>query len=194
VLRLRSYELVFQYPASGLRYMGHLHYFYVLSRAPGPPAQFESWLQSNWRQQLRTEKLADLLSPVLISRQFYEEVLPVFLTQNTFHLDSTYHLERFLESLPFKHLQQVRTIMLDCGTSNRVRWQLQTVPTFQLLVRMQKERKLNLRNFLLHFPTSSISLKMGTRKTGLRHPPLLTTRWTESLESRSWAACGVYIK
>ncbi|KAK5746426.1 hypothetical protein LTR17_000806 [Elasticomyces elasticus] len=87
-LRDVIYTLVFQYPRSGLYietgdlYRGPK----VLSRDLDRNAPYEPWLYRyrEKKERLYAQHFSSMLSPLLISRQFYVEAMPVFFNVNKF--------------------------------------------------------------------------------------------------------------
>jgi hypothetical protein len=158
-LRVRIYEFVFQYPASGLRYDSHPYFvpgdvgklFTVTGDLKSPP-NFDDW-ESSFKgstASLVTDRVSSILAPFLVNKQFYQEAIPVLYNINTSFFEDPWYVSEFLQAMPAKHLQHVRTVGLDSGYSDE---SFRTGEEHILdTVEMQNERKLNLRNLMVRLP------------------------------------------
>ncbi|KAK5171372.1 uncharacterized protein LTR77_004516 [Saxophila tyrrhenica] len=117
-LRGAIYGIVFSYPKSGLatQLCRKREPFYVSSRT----REYEhavSWedcdiLQGarNSETAIRTRPMEDILEPLLVSKQFYAEAMPVFYRTNNFHATSTsvlYHMLIRMAPNRLQHLTQI---------------------------------------------------------------------------------------
>ncbi|KAK4549699.1 hypothetical protein LTR36_005000 [Oleoguttula mirabilis] len=135
-LRNSIYEMVFQYPASGvlLRPLRHSYRDWsgsrgsttvaLLNRSLDQPFAFDTWREaarSTYEESpygdslLRAGLLSHVLSPLLVSRQFYNEALPIFYGINHFHFPSVGDLKQSLEGLAPNRLQHFARVSLGFG-------------------------------------------------------------------------------
>ncbi|KAK4951553.1 hypothetical protein LTR10_010529 [Elasticomyces elasticus] len=100
-LRDVIYTMVFQYPRSGIGL--HWQGPYVLTRDLDDHSTFDHMRAAVGRT-LPIKKMCDILSPLLISRQFYNEAMPILFDINTFQFESQAHLSRrkHVRSVGFK--------------------------------------------------------------------------------------------
>ena len=119
-LRAEIYEYVFQYPMSGIcpircTCMGWIprngRRLSLLSRSFNVAFSPEAWKKaewdsptkpsqpSHWPSRHHTGVIAEILSPLLVSSQFYSEAMPIFYEINRFHFTSVSELVGGLRSL-----------------------------------------------------------------------------------------------
>ena len=121
-LRTAVYECLFQYPSSGVMVIGshsaqdisspqQIRRLTVLSRSTNDEFSKDRWLcatdefRSHFPSSLheghlfRTRPIKDILLPLLVSRQFYEEAMPVFYDINRFYFRGHMPRKRALEAL-----------------------------------------------------------------------------------------------
>jgi hypothetical protein len=85
-LRNRIYQMVFRYPPSGFAGRTRNGTFKCVSRSPVDSFHFSRVGRHNVSQPvLETLPLRDILGPLLVSRQFYQEAMPFFYNIHHFH-------------------------------------------------------------------------------------------------------------
>ncbi|KAK5127483.1 hypothetical protein LTR85_006822 [Meristemomyces frigidus] len=138
-LRNTIYEMVFQYPASGifLRRLYHAGHYKgkgpmtvaLLKLSPDPSFDFPKWKQAAERNHLDQSPYADgllraaplekVLSSLLVSRQFHREALPVFYHINHFHFPTIRDLNESLEGIALSRLQYFAHVSFGYGVGER---------------------------------------------------------------------------
>ncbi|KAK5127485.1 hypothetical protein LTR85_006824 [Meristemomyces frigidus] len=144
-LRNTIYELVFQYPKSGLHCelrIGYNHAPVVLPARCRDDATSDDWAKALSRSAtLRTLPFTQILAPVLVSRQFRKEALPYFYNINTFRVDNLSSLGRLLAKIPTEHQKHIHSISLGYNIYESV-----DVPSvFRQLLALEGLRKLTVR-------------------------------------------------
>lgn len=106
-LREVIYEMVFAYPKSGLEPTSRIDSrFRVSSRSFEEGLDFKTWegtlakrTQQNHILYLFTKSISNILAPLTINRQFYEEAMPIFYRINHFRFTDVHGLDSFLSGL-----------------------------------------------------------------------------------------------
>jgi hypothetical protein len=146
-LRVRIYEYVFWYPPSGLRYDGSR--WHAVSRDFAHPINMREWDHPNETGLLEIPGLRYILAPLLASKQFYQEALPIFYNTNTFHFGRDDEgLWRLLKRIPQKHLQHFKNVMVDYAENWR-EIRAKGVMYLHRLLSMQRTWNLRLKTFTI---------------------------------------------
>jgi hypothetical protein len=84
-LRTAIYEFVFQYPASGLLFQNNKPGFRTATRELNEAIDFDGW-GGIWGQShlMHTISSPEILAPLLVSKRFRQEALPLFFSLNKF--------------------------------------------------------------------------------------------------------------
>lgn len=102
-LRNTIYELTFQYPKSGLFLSKERKYAYVQTRSIAEDTKvghdFQRLTYDGLKEYFRTAPIKDILSPLLVSRQFYQEASPVFYSINHFYFLDSEVMNHVLKSI-----------------------------------------------------------------------------------------------
>ncbi|KAI6886704.1 hypothetical protein KC363_g3885 [Hortaea werneckii] len=111
-LRNMIFNFVFQYPQSGLLFSD---YFSMNGRGPAiidAPADHD---MPTWRESCtlpRTAKITDILAPLLVNKQFYEETKSCFLAINHFNFEDNEIMGRRLAKIPKSQRQHIQHVTL----------------------------------------------------------------------------------
>lgn len=169
-LRHYIYELVFAYPKSGLEVIedeepyGIRRVFRVFANAFDKDFSFAEWANPNifhmtdWEvddvqppphipYMFKTEHVSDILTPLLVSRQFFKEATPVFYSLNHFYCHTVTCLEEFLLCVPAprrKHIGKIATRyqydeweILSAANAFKLLGQVEHLKTFHLHIEHQ---------------------------------------------------------
>ncbi|KAK4896586.1 hypothetical protein LTR27_005504 [Elasticomyces elasticus] len=147
-LRDVIYTMVFQYPRSGL-------YIEKLELPRGPEVlsrdldHAEPYLLKLHRLQRHREKeslytrdISSILAPLLISRQFYVEAMPVFFNVNKFCFEAQNHMSERMMSLPERCRKHIRSVAFEYNAPSR--HAPDDTPLFSTLTQLQDLRSLEL--------------------------------------------------
>ncbi|KAK4896587.1 hypothetical protein LTR27_005505 [Elasticomyces elasticus] len=109
-LRTVIYEMVFEYPKSGLYFASAYHDRpKVRSQNPNDNGDFEGLQPINVRWLPQTKPIKSILRPLLISRDFYAEARPVFFDTNKFCFADLATMSRLIMRMPVSHVQSLRS-------------------------------------------------------------------------------------
>ncbi|KAK5705497.1 hypothetical protein LTR97_002616 [Elasticomyces elasticus] len=122
-LRNTIYEMVFQYPASGLRLRWWSDQPEVLSRDLDDRSSWNEPTQttfstdpSSWNEPTQTtfstKSLSSILCPLLTSHQFYHEAMPVLFEINTFHCAGGSDLKSVVATMPNEYCKHIRSFSI----------------------------------------------------------------------------------
>ncbi|KAK4549698.1 hypothetical protein LTR36_004999 [Oleoguttula mirabilis] len=125
-LRATIYEMVFQYPQSGIILQDRKAYhkpqdFALLSRSFDDEFDFRAWHSGSWdpsHERFRTYPLRDILAPLLTSRQFYSEAMPTLYAVNRFHFPNLRELQIALDALHLTapgRMQHIAHVSFTCA-------------------------------------------------------------------------------
>ena len=138
-LRDSIYELVFQYPESEIyvlrsggwserRSRRRPRQLALLDRSNDEPFDFQAWTQRAKRSQrhdrshednlLRSRLVKSILAPLLSSRQFYSEAMPVFYRKNRFHFVNPEAMTLALTSLARERRKHITHISFEYCVSD----------------------------------------------------------------------------
>lgn len=164
-IRNSIYEYTFQYPSSGImvvqvdqqRYCRGLHgdrQLAILSRSASHAFGFEKWDKAiaaarayprpnHDPQTLRSMPLRTVLAPLLTSRQFYEEAMPLFYSLNRFYFDHPIDIFNTLHFLHPNRRKYITHVAFNLPQRNRSRDV--TVAAFKVLLGLERLCKLDIR-------------------------------------------------
>ncbi|KAK4896584.1 hypothetical protein LTR27_005502 [Elasticomyces elasticus] len=112
-LRNTIYELVFQYPRSGLYFVSSCTTQpRTLSRDLDSLGEFPLAASNRhpWKDLYLAKPVHVILEPLLTSRQFYNEAMPVFFQTNTLYFPDYHSLSATLREVPVAHKDHVRSV------------------------------------------------------------------------------------
>ena len=89
-----------------------------------------------------TRNLPQILAPLLVSLQFYNEAISVFYNINHFHRLHLSHPERFLLSIPEERRKHIRHISVEYRMTSDTKY---ARPAFELLASVTRLRKFDIR-------------------------------------------------
>ncbi|KAK5702153.1 hypothetical protein LTR17_022580 [Elasticomyces elasticus] len=115
-LREVIYKMAFQYPISGLRVPGINYAPEVLSRDLDDTKDWSAMPEYTLRETLPTQPISKILSPLLVSRQFYNETMPVFFNINTFFYPSQDGMNYGIIKMPTEYRKHLRSISFEIGS------------------------------------------------------------------------------
>ncbi|KAI7011502.1 hypothetical protein KC318_g5150, partial [Hortaea werneckii] len=110
-LRNTIFDLVFQYPRSGLLFeaKGQKTAFV------GPPAHRDALPYIKLQTLSKTARITDVLAPLLVNRQFYEEAKSCFFAINHFLFADGYTMSLTLNKIPESQRRHIHHLTLDYG-------------------------------------------------------------------------------
>ncbi|KAK3633654.1 hypothetical protein LTR56_015720 [Elasticomyces elasticus] len=149
-LRDVIYTIVFQYPRSGL-------YIEKLELPRGPEVlsrdldhtepyvcELHRLHRHREKEPLYTRHISSMLSPLLISRQFYIEAMPVFFDVNRFCFETLRHMSERVMSLPERCRRHIRSVAFECESHSLGGRDLDDTPYFRALAQLPNLRSLGL--------------------------------------------------
>ncbi|KAI7487071.1 hypothetical protein KC351_g2881 [Hortaea werneckii] len=107
-LRNMILDLVFKYPQSGLRFD-----FPGLNSANINPSGRDTWTWRVLTNLSKTAKIKDVLAPLRVNKQFYEEAKGSFFAVNQFHFSSNLAMARLLAKIPESQRRHIHCLTLD---------------------------------------------------------------------------------
>ncbi|KAK4951551.1 hypothetical protein LTR10_010527 [Elasticomyces elasticus] len=144
-LRNTIYELVFQYPRSGLYFASSCTTQpRTLSRDLDDVGEFPPPASSRkpWEDLYLAKPVHVILEPLLTSRQFYNEAMPVFFQINTFHFPNYHTMSATLYEIPVAHKKHIRSVSFKLATFI---WQAKVDENFVALLMLPDLRKMCIR-------------------------------------------------
>ncbi|KAK5697200.1 hypothetical protein LTR97_007335 [Elasticomyces elasticus] len=149
-LRDVIYTMVFQYPRSGL-------YIEKLELPRGPEVlsrdldhtepyvcELHRLHRHREKEPLYTRHISSMLSPLLVSRQFYIEAMPVFFDVNRFCFETLRHMSERVMSLPERCRRHIRSVAFECESHSLGGRDLDDTPYFRALAQLPNLRSLGL--------------------------------------------------
>ncbi|KAK5711751.1 hypothetical protein LTR15_012346 [Elasticomyces elasticus] len=109
-LRIVIYEMVFQYPKTGLYLPGKDGIPRVLSKRLDATGDWPIKAIVISGDTLYTRRLSSILSPLLCSRRFRREAMPIFFEINTLHLQVQHTIVDRLATMPEVYRKEIRSI------------------------------------------------------------------------------------
>jgi len=108
-LRNTIYELVFQYPKSGLHITGrNSSVARVLTRSTDEDVSFN--VAGRQHRILATAPIEHILAPLLVSRQLHQETLPFFYNSNKFYFGNHQWMHEVLSKIPDAHRDHIKHV------------------------------------------------------------------------------------
>ncbi|KAK3633651.1 hypothetical protein LTR56_015717 [Elasticomyces elasticus] len=144
-LRNTIYELVFQYPRSGLYFASSCTTQpRTLSRDLDDVGEFPPPASSRkpWEDLYLAKPVHVILEPLLTSRQFYNEAMPVFFQINTFYFPNYHTMSATLYGIPVAHKKHIRSVSFKLATYI---WQAKVDENFVALLMLPDLRKMCIR-------------------------------------------------
>ena len=119
-LRNKIYEMIFQYPKSGVKLSRNSNKATLATRSMSE--NVSRYDDEAWK--LTTLPLQKILSPLALSREFYREALPFFYSLNHFVFRSPVDMLETLSKMPDRHFEHVVYISFDVDGKfgNRSDW------------------------------------------------------------------------
>jgi hypothetical protein len=150
-LRIRIHGFIFQYPKSGLQHEDRKQKLSVVLRDLNHPLNFEEWQQGRLNGTLlHMAPPSTILTPLLVNKQIYKEMLTVFYEQNPLCFKDADDLSDFLRRIPDSHLKHVRSMAIDYGVGYCDCYLFfEDKSVVEILAELQKKKKLNLRNLTM---------------------------------------------
>lgn len=108
-LRNKIFDLVFQYPQSGLRFTSPGQKVAQLN----PSTDRDTWTWRVLHNLSKTARIKDVLAPLRVNKQFYEEAKGSFFAVNHFHFSSDFAMARLLAKIPEPHRRHIQHVTLD---------------------------------------------------------------------------------
>ncbi|KAK5746425.1 hypothetical protein LTR17_000805 [Elasticomyces elasticus] len=109
-LRIVIYEMVFQYPKTGLYLPGKDGIPRALSKKLDATGEWPIDAIDIPGDTLHTRRLSSILSPLLTSRQFRREAMSIFFDINTFHFHMQYSIAHSLTKMPEVYRKEIMSI------------------------------------------------------------------------------------
>ncbi|KAK5746424.1 hypothetical protein LTR17_000804 [Elasticomyces elasticus] len=108
-LRNTIYTMVFRFPRSGLHVQNSNCRITVMSRDLDDAVSSISWMHQAGKG-LEANSVSEILSPLLVCRQFYEEAMPVFFGINTFIFMRQDKMSHLIANMPASHRKHIKSI------------------------------------------------------------------------------------
>ncbi|KAI6834356.1 hypothetical protein KC340_g6060 [Hortaea werneckii] len=108
-LRNKIFDLVFQYPQSGLRF----DYPGQKTARLDPPGNRDTWTWHDLRDSPKTAKIKDVLAPLRVNRQFYEEAKGSFFAVNHLRFSRNFAMRELLAKIPEPQRRHIQHVTLD---------------------------------------------------------------------------------
>lgn len=111
------YDMVFQYPTSGLWFIHRDYPFQIMTKDLKMPFSFAKWTkQITWPHPgPYTQSMGEALKLLLVNKQIFDEASPSFYRLNLFYCDSTCRAYNFLQKLPSYRRQQITQFAFEYG-------------------------------------------------------------------------------
>ncbi|KAK5697203.1 hypothetical protein LTR97_007338 [Elasticomyces elasticus] len=112
-LRDKIYQIVFQFPRSGLFFSSPVTKKPIVrSRDLEDDSSFEDIIQDHETRShiLETSAVSDILSPLLVNRQFYREAMPLFYSLNSFNFGCQRTMSTVIARLPRASRKHFRSV------------------------------------------------------------------------------------
>ncbi|KAI7162141.1 hypothetical protein KC349_g2305 [Hortaea werneckii] len=110
-LRNTIFDLVFQYPRSGLVFLWKGQKSALVD---SPTARgIQRW--NIYDNLPKTARITDILAPLLVNKQFYEEAKACFFAINHFHFRDHYNMAKTLAKIPESQRRHIEHVTLDYG-------------------------------------------------------------------------------
>ncbi|KAI6842993.1 hypothetical protein KC340_g11703 [Hortaea werneckii] len=113
-LRNAIFDLVFQYPRTGLLFATKGQKTAMIDS----PADYDTKGWHKYGKLERTAKVADVLAPLLVNRQFYEEAKGCFLAVNHFHFSNLRAMSVTLAKISELQRRHIQHLTLDYGVEH----------------------------------------------------------------------------
>ncbi|KAI7199354.1 hypothetical protein KC343_g8335 [Hortaea werneckii] len=108
-LRNKIFDLVFQYPRSGLLFAAEGQKKAIIDA----PADYDTQGLHTYNKLERTARIADVLAPLLVNRQFYEEAKGCFFAVNHFHFLNLRTMSGTLAKISESQRRHIQHVTLD---------------------------------------------------------------------------------
>ncbi|KAI7286101.1 hypothetical protein KC345_g1293 [Hortaea werneckii] len=108
-LRNKIFDLVLQYPRSGLLFAAKGQKTAIIDS----PADYDTQGLHRYNKLKRTARIADVLAPLLVNRQFHEEAKGCFFAVNHFHFSKLQAMSGTLAKIPESQRRHIQHVTLD---------------------------------------------------------------------------------
>ncbi|KAI7199260.1 hypothetical protein KC343_g5628 [Hortaea werneckii] len=113
-LRNAIFDLVFQYPRTGLLFAAKGQKTAMIDS----PANYDPQGRHKYGQLERTARISDVLAPLLVNRQFYEEAKGCFFAVNHFYFSNLRAMSGTLAKTSESQRRHIQHLTLDYGVEN----------------------------------------------------------------------------